>query len=71
MAKLNALAAYLDDGERQRVVEMLKAQGTRKASSALGIAPATAARLVAGLPVTRGTVAIVRASIAAPPTTGE
>ena len=66
----NGLAS-LEESERQRVAKMVAEKGTRGTSAALGIAPATTARLVAGLPVTRGTVALVRSAFTtATPTAG-
>jgi hypothetical protein len=61
-------ALALDELRRLRV--LVQSNGERSACRALGIPRATLARLLAGLRVRRGTVALVRAGLSAPEATG-
>ena len=52
--------------ERSRLRQLVESTGERPVCTALGIPRATLARLLAGLRVRRGTVALLRARLSAP-----
>lgn len=62
----NANGSPLPDEERQVLRALTEQRGTRQACADLEIAPATLARAIAGLPITRAITTHLRVKLAAP-----
>ena len=65
----NAKGTPLPDEERHVLRALAEQRGTRQACADLAIAPATLARAIAGLPITRAITTHLRVKIAAPEAT--
>jgi hypothetical protein len=51
-------------GERQAITELVKALGERRAAERLNVTPQVLARVLGGLPVRRGNLALLRGGLA-------